>query len=230
MKSSLFKSIIFVSAFVMLFGCELYYIPPQVQVPSHKQKGDISLNAQWLYSGSVSASYAFSDHGFIGASYMGYGATTDSLFREHFRVGTLEGGYYHYDSLSNIHFQVSAGLGSGQAGYASDGFQVDFDRFYLQPSIGFITVSNRIENHLSLRLSFLDYHEQTNPYVNPFNIYFIEPAYTFRAGSEYVKFHLQAGLSLPINYRTTTPSAFGYVPLFFGVGIQANFNALSKNR
>ena len=212
-------------------GCELYYLPPQIQTPSHTQKGDVSINVQGLYTGSASASYAFNDNGFIGASYMGYAANNaDSFSNDFFRVSTLEGGYFTYDSTSNIHFQISGGLGAGSVGDPSTGFQADFNRLYIQPSIGFFSVRKNFENHLTMRISSISYLRQELQNVDPFSVQFIEPAYTFRAGSENIKFHMQLGFSIPFSTIETRPIDFFHDPFIFGLGVQANFNVFQNNR
>ncbi|GEM_PF-2266089 len=220
----LFTSLLFV-------GCELYYLPPHTQTPSHKEKGDIALNVQGLYTGSASASYAFSDHGFAGASFMGYAANnTDSFSNDFYRVLTVEGGYYDFDQESNLHLQISGGIGAGTVGDPSNAFEVDFSRFYIQPSVGFISSHRKIENHLALRLSHIEYQKQIAQNVDPFSVQFVEPTYTFRGGSENIKLHMQLGLSVPLLNTSNTPPEFAYDPFIFGLGIQANLNVFQKKQ
>lgn len=210
-------------------GCELYYLPPHIQTPAHTKKGDIALNVQGLYTGSASASYAFSDHGFLGASYMGYSASnTDSFSNDFFRVTSLEGGYYDYDDETNLHLQVSGGFGTGTVGDPTWSFAADFSRFYIQPSIGFISENKNFENHLTLRVSHIAYERQVSQNVDPFQVQFIEPAYTFRGGSENLKLQMQVGLSIPIHAYSNVPVDFFHDPFIFGIGVQANFNIFKK--
>jgi len=228
-------NLLFILVCILFVGCELYYLPPQTQTPAHKSKGDIALNVQGLYTGSASASYAFSNHGFIGTSFMGYSANnSDTFSNDFFRVLTVEGGYYAFDpegELQNLHLQVSGGIGAGTVGDPSNAFEVDFSRFYIQPSIGFISSNKYLENHLALRITHMAYQSQPFHYVNAFNVQFVEPTYSFRGGSEYVKLHLQLGLSIPLlNNTNSVPTEFAYDPFIFGVGIQANFNVFSKKQ
>ena len=230
MASYLQRVCILLASFLFV-GCELYYLPPHIQAPAHKEKGGIALNVQGLYTGSASASYAFSDHGFAGASFMGYSSNnTDSFSNDYFRVLTVEGGYYHYDSESNMHLQISGGIGTGTVGDPSNAFEVDFNRYYIQPSFGFISDHKKIENHLSLRMSHVEYQNQMIQSVDPFSVQFVEPAYTFRGGSEHVKLHMQLGLSLPLLNTSNAPPEFAYDPFIMGIGIQANLNVFQKKQ
>jgi len=229
MVSKIFYKTLYILVIISLVGCELYYLPPHIQTPSHKKKGDIALNVQGLYSGSASASYAFHDNLFLGMSYMGYTSTSaDSAVNDYFRVSTIEGGFFDYDEQSNIHLQISSGFGKGRVGDPSTGFEADFDRFYIQPSIGFITTNNTFENHLTMRISSIHYKRQQFQNIDPFTVQFVEPTYTFRAGSENVKFQMQLGLSIPVTDLGTRPVEFFYDPFIIGVGIHTNLNVFKK--
>lgn len=214
---------------LIMTGCELYYVPPHVQTYSFEEQGDISVNFQGLYSGSGSAAYAFSDHGFIGASVSGFADRGDSASNDFFRSTTLEGGYYNFDPEKKIRFELVGGIGNGQAG--DDDFDVSFIRSYIQPGVGFFSESRIIENHLNFRISHLAYDKQTTPQtVNAFGATFFEPTYSFRAGSPNLKFHLQMGLSIPVYSESGVPSNFAYTPVIMSVGLNANFNVFGQKR
>lgn len=231
MLTRVLTTAMFTITMLSIVGCELYYLPPHIQTPAHKEKGDVALNLQGLYTGSASASYAFSDHGFAGISFMGYSATNaDTFNNDFFRVGTLEGGYYDYDDESNIHLQVSGGIGAGTVGDPSNAFEVAFQRFYIQPSIGFISSNRKFENHLSMRVSHIGYEEQVFRSIDAFSVRFVEPAYTFRAGAENFKFQMQLGLSLAFYQNSYVPVEFVYDPFIFSIGVQANLNVFQKKQ
>lgn len=160
---------------------------------------------------------------------MGYSArNTDSFSNDFFRITSLEGGFYDYDEETNVHLQISGGYGSGSVGDPSNGFAADFIRLYIQPSAGFISPGKNFENHLTLRIAQISYQRQIFHNIDPFQVEFIEPTYTFRGGSENLKFQIQAGVSLPLSYSSKVPNDFAYVPFILGVGIQANFNVFQK--
>ncbi len=213
---------------ILLSGCELYYIPPHVQTPTHEKKGDLAANLQASYTFSGSASYAITDHIFIGGSYMGYSSETDSMTTDdYFRTTTLEGGYYNFDTVNNLHFEIMAGTGFGQVGDAG-GFEVNFNRLYIQPGIAFLSDRRVVENHLNFRFATVQYQAQTNPQVNPFTVNYFEPSYTLRVGSPNVKFHVQFGLSVPVSSTSSRPTNYSQDPLFIGFGINAKLNVFEK--
>lgn len=215
---------------IILSSCEIYYLPPQVQTPTHYEKGDLAINAQGLYTGSASLSYAFSDHGFIGLSGMGYRSQTDSLYNNYFRSTTVEGGFYHFDTIANHHFEIMGGAGFGRAADPSTNFLVDFNRFYFQPTATLISYTHSIENHFSIRFAQVQYKKQEAANVPSFNMRFIEPAYTIRAGLPNVKLHMQAGISIPVLDDVNRPAEFAWDPFIFGFGIQANLNIFGAKR
>lgn len=231
MTSRVLKAAFLLCLVLSFVGCELYYVPPHIQTPSHTKKGDVSINAQGLYTGSASASYAFSDNIFLGGSFMGYSASNnDSFSNDYFRVTTFEAGFFDYDTLTNFCFQLTGGIGSGSVGDPSTGFDARFNRFYLQPSFSFFSERKNLENHLTVRISNINYMRQNFQNIDPFSVRFIEPAYTFRAGSEFIKFHAQIGLSIPFSDINNRPVEFFHDPFIFGIGVQANFNVLGKGR
>lgn len=219
---------LFVAFILTLSGCELYYVPPHLQSPSHEKKGDIAINVQGLYTASGSASYAFSDHGFIGASVMGYqSSNNDTVNSDYFRTATLEGGYYNFDSTTNIQVEIMAGVGAGEVG-DSYGLDADFNRFYIQPGVAFLTRGRVVENHLNFRFSNISYMEQKSRNIDPFRTVFFEPSYTFRVGSPNVKFHMQLGLSARVNSSGKVPIEFVHDPLIIGFGVNAKLNVFGK--
>ncbi len=227
MKRKLYPISLLLFTLALLSGCELYYLPPQIQTPTHEQKGDLAVNLQGLYTLSGSASYAITNNLFLGGSFMNYSNQNDSNSSDFFRVGTVEGGYYHFDTTRNLHVEAMIGFGNGQAGDA-EGFDVNFSRFYIQPSIGFLTEGRNIENHLTFRYSTLNYDEQPVRQVRAFSTSFIEPAYTMRLGTEHLKFHWQLGLSMPIGPSNGRPTEFAFDPFIFGFGVNWKFNALGR--
>jgi hypothetical protein len=158
---------------------------------------------------------------------MNYSRQNDSNSTDFFRAGTVEGGYYHFDTTSNVHFEAMIGYGSGQAGDA-EGFGVDFTRFYIQPSVGFLSAGRNIENHLTFRFSTINYANQPVRQVGAFSTGFLEPAYTMRLGSENLKFHWQLGLAMPIGPSSGRPTEFAFDPFIMGFGVNWKFNALGR--
>lgn len=228
--SKILKLLSLSGVLALLSGCELYYMPPHNQTPTHFEKGDLSFTAQGFYTGSVSASYAVTDHAFVGGSFMGFNSQNDSaLSNDVFRTVTLEGGYYNFDQVANYHLEIMGGVGTGRSEDPMNNFGVDFNRFYVQPSFAFISQRRNFQNHLTFRVSHISYQDQING-PSAFGVNFFEPSYTFRAGSPYVKFHMQLGLSLATGSIESRPDDYAHDPFIFGFGINANLNVLGNSR
>ena len=158
---------------------------------------------------------------------MGYTNGNDSTENDYFRTSTVEGGYYYFDTTNNFHLEVMGGFGVGQAGDAN-GFEVDFNRFFIQPGIAFLHKDRIVENHLNFRFSNIGYGRQITNQVNPFNVAFFEPSYTLRLGSPNIKFHMQLGFSVPVSSSSVRPIDFAFDPLIIGFGLNAKLNAFGK--
>jgi len=227
---NILKLTILLGIIAPLSGCELYYMPPHNQTPTHFEKGDIAFTLQGFYTGSASASYAITDHAFLGASLMGYGnSNNDTINNDLFRTVTLEGGYYNWVPSTNLHMEIMGGVGSGRSEDPVNSFGVDFNRFYIQPSFGFISQRRNFQNHLTFRVSHVAYEDQING-PSAFGVNFFEPSYSFRAGSPYVKFHMQLGLSLAMGSIESRPNDYAHDPFIFGFGVNANLNVFGKSR
>lgn len=202
-------------------ACQMYYVPQHVITPMHEKKGDLELNVQGLYSISGSASYAFTDQFFAGLSVNRY-ADKDTHRVDNFVMSgtTMHLGYLYQTPDHRRRFELMGGAGLGSI---REDFSIPFTRIFIQPSYGFI--DDNIESIVSLRVNNMIYGKDANATGKQgnFNIGFIEPAYTFRGGSPYVKFQAQLGLSVPYT-AMAVPDDFAYAPFFMSLGLSCKIN------
>ncbi|HEY8916255.1 MAG TPA: hypothetical protein VIM87_07430 [Chitinophaga sp.] len=172
--------------------------------------------------------------------------------------GLFEGGIGFFSPLDvkkRMVFDVYTGLGSGSfktldAAYHDEGntgnvndylLRSHFSKFFVQPSIGFVHPA--IETAFSSRFSVVNFYnmylgnkafENDNERRDAFGQisqktrFFMEPAFTFRAGYKYVKFQMQLSFAVPLSddgydnrYDESTVNKY-FQPVSFGLGASIN--------
>ena len=209
------KSWILILPFLMGSCTHYYYAPNMHNVPLFQQKEELHMDLSGSMGNEftafeIQAAFALTDN--IGI--MGNGFVVDRergvLTDEYGRGYLIEGGAGTFVPLKNdVVFETYFGLGFGKVENGYDNgttSKLDFNRYFLQPSIGY--TSDFLDIALSLRLCGLRYNDihftgildqddqDQIQYINrnPFSV-LIEPAITLRGGWEHVKFQVQLGYS-----------------------------------
>ena len=192
------------------------------------------------------AGYSFTGHVALIANYMTGGNNHSTQTYEDFsKLHYFEGALGYYKSFSNIGvFEVYGGYGQGSQHHAfsytefygwttwttvSDGkADMSFSKIFIQPDIGIKT--KWADAAFSCRLTRINFNEiaiyGTTYHLDELNLlqlnntdWLIEPAITFRAGFEPVKFHLQFVFS-----RNLTNSDLLFEKFRINLGLQISLS------
>jgi hypothetical protein len=244
-KINFLSALTLAGLFAFLTGCSpCYYAPNAQNVPvfSEKGQGNGTFSFQFgpLSQGwNVQGALAISDHVGIMGNYNYYsgrqssGTWNGEDFSSDFKCNMGEIGAGYFQTFKDK-FVVEAygGLGGSRVNseyerWDGDGSSsVGTTSFFIQPSIGLYKKNIRLAFSTRFRiLSYRDVHydaglgggpesEMTN-LDNMSATGFFEPAFTFRAGGEKVKFQAQVGLSI----RMSQSYIFEYDPLNINIGV-----------
>ncbi|MCG8411720.1 MAG: hypothetical protein MI739_10605 [Bacteroidales bacterium] len=218
-------TLLFFVLFITIVSCSPEYIPNMVNTPLFTEKGEFQAT---VASGSsnldVQTAFAVTDH--MGVMVNGsYGSekTNDSDdFHKHI---FLEGGLGYYDKIGNRgRYEVYGGYGFGKVeGFFENTLDISqktdakYNRFFIQPDIGF--VSKVLDGNFASRLVLVQLTPQGEGYSSAKYNFFLEPVLTSRIGFPYAKFVMQVGLSLPIGSQTLN---FNYQSFIFNLGLNIN--------
>lgn len=231
--------------FSLLTGCmPCYYAPNAQNVPvfSEKGQGNGTFSFQFgpLSTGwNVQGALALSDHIGIMGNYNHYSGRDESVswdgtdYSTKFKsnMGEIGLGYF-YPFEGKFVVEAYGGLGGSRINtdyerWNGDGSSsVGTTSFFIQPSIGYYKKHVRLAFSTRFRLlNFRDVKYQTGSGSDPLENVdylenmpvqgFFEPAFTFRAGGEKVKFQAQAGVSIIMSHAYDIE----YDPMNFNVGI-----------
>ena len=236
MKADLFKLIkYFVAGSIIMlitFSCSPEYLPNMASTPLFEDKGEIQANIGAGISGiDAQLAYAVTDH--IGVmSNTSFQKQTSDTTDDFHRHNFVEFGAGYYTNISDrATVSVYGGYGFGDVKSKVDNNLIDndvtdadFNRFFLQPSIGVTT--RHFDASLAPRLVFVDvdYNEEVLNEAEGYHP-IIEPVITTRFGFENVKFITQAGLSLPLNSKKLD---FDIQPIIFSVGVHLNLDLIGN--
>jgi hypothetical protein len=243
--SSSFAILSWMTPLMLITGClPCYYAPNAQNVPLFKEKNQFNGSAAFkvgMYSigTDIQAAASLTDHLGIMANYSYFTGKKSTLqLQEHsydtkFRSNLIEFGMGYFHTFED---KFVAEIYSG---YSSDNIKTEYDRtdtrgnstlnyssFFLQPAIGFY--KSNIELAFSMRYRLVNYNrielsyniegemkDQLLKLKDEPLCSMLEPAITFRAGGEIVKFQFQAGISIFFDQ----PEYFDYDPLNINFGI-----------
>ncbi len=230
-------------AFIFLFtGCiSLYYAPNSQNVPMFKEKNETEASLAFQFGTltlgcDVDMAYSFTNHFGMMVNYNHWGAKKRSLLPnsdiEYEISGKNDlievGAGYYLSFQGKFVFETYGGVGWGGVKNEYESHlesKLNYNRYFIQPSCGYY--NKHINLIFSLRFSGIDYNRiKYDPGIDvsdsydleyiidyPFALY-IEPAFTFRAGGEKLKFQFQVVVSDNLN----TPDLI-YEPLCITTGL-----------
>jgi len=218
---------------ISIFSCSPEYLPNMASTPLFENKGELQANVGAGISGiDAQLAYAVTDH--IGVmSNTSFQKQTSDTADDFHRHNFAEFGVGYYNSISDrATISVYGGYGLGNVKSKVDNNLIDndvtdadFNRIFLQPSIGVTT--KHFDASFAPRLVFVDvdYDEEVLNEAKGYHP-IIEPVITTRFGFEYVKFITQAGLSLPFNSEKLD---FDIQPFIFSVGVHLNLDLIADD-
>ncbi len=211
---------------VLLNSCATAYVPNTVNAPLLTNRKELQAAVYTGTSGiDPQVTYAVSDH--IGIMLNGSFAdvTSDSSasFHKH-RFAEIGSGYYtHFGTRGKFETFIGAGMGDMQGEFENSLWtahaDLDYKRFFIQPSVGFTTKA--FDAGISTRLVIVNLREES---VSSTGV-FLQPVLTGKLGYDHIKGVLQIGLFLPFNADHIN---FNYQPLVLSLGLQANFGKVFK--
>ena len=205
-------SLLFLSFAVFLSCCApSFYSPNQQNVPGFQKKKEVRLNAARGFDGfDVQATYAVTNHLGVQLNSLFYSFDWNE-FRKYSEGNGIELGLGYYKPFSNFVFETYGLIGKGKftnRDLNDDPYQPENDgylksdilRFALQPALTYkrkyysISLSSRLSsiNYYKVEGHYYDYFTDLGNELRHNSSYFLfEPALTFRAGLEKLKFQIQ---------------------------------------
>jgi hypothetical protein len=214
------------STILILNSCAPVYVPSVVNAPLLTNKGEVQAALHVGTSGiDPQFTYAVSKH--IGLMLNGSFAnnTSDTTNNFHKHQFVEFGSGYFTNFGTRMKFETFGGIGAGklQAEYDNNLWvsrsNVDFTRFFIQPTLGFTT--KIFDAGISSRFVLVNLHQESASSTRGF----IEPVLTGKLGYDHIKAVMQMGLSFPLNSGKVS---YNYQPLLISLGIQGNFGKVFK--
>jgi len=216
------------SVFIILIlnSCAPVYVPSVVNAPLLTNKGEVQA-ALHVGTSGIDPQFTYAPSNHIGMMLNGSFAnntsdSTDNFHKHQF----VEFGLGYFTNFSKrMKFETFGGIGSGklQAEYDNNLWisksNVNFTRFFIQPTIGFTT--KIFDAGISSRFVLINLHQESGSSTG----YFIEPVLTGKLGYDHLKGVMQVGLSYPLN---SGKISFNNQPLLISLGIQTNFGKIFK--
>lgn len=233
-------------AFVLTIGLASctppMYIPESVHVADITSKGKSEINLTTGTNGiDLQLAHAITDN--IGVMTSVSGTIHNDSIEYHHRI-TAQGGINYVNQLENngrmllfFHCYTGGGYGFGEgldtysfySSYYENWSRGEYMRFFTQPSIQF--KGEFIDLFVGSRISYIQFNSLENKwgYVEGINdpnggktqnIY-IEPNFTFRAGGDHLKGHLQLGYSQGV--IAEMEMKFRRRPVLLNVGLSISF-------
>lgn len=231
--------------FLGFTGCQpCFYAPSAHNVPLFTEKGQVNGTASYQFGTisfgwNIQGAVAVTDHFALMGNYNHYrgNAKTSPWFEEEFesffRSNMGEGGLGYYMPFGDqMVFEAYAGAGGSSINTDYDWYDntgtstVKTTCYFIQPAIGYY--NKHMQLAFSSRFRFVDFRdisysstlvEDAKEYLDDLQLShvstFLEPAFTFRIGSENVKFQLQTMFSLPVGDMEVTE----YDPFNINFGI-----------
>jgi len=229
----LIKYLITGSLLLSFFSCSPEYLPNMASTPVFEDKGEIQANIGAGISGTdAQLAYAVSDHIGVMANTSFRSQTSDTTDDFHKHNFAEFGAGYYTKIAEKATISVYGGYGFGNVKSKVDNNLIDndvtdadFNRIFLQPSIGVTT--RHFDASFTPRLVLVDvkYKEEVLNEAKGYHP-IIEPVLTTRFGFENVKFITQAGLSLPFNGEKLD---FDIQPFILSVGVHLNIDLIADD-
>ncbi len=221
-------SMLFVLAILVCSCTHVYYSPNSSNVPLFKEKGESRINGYYslgatitddIKGAEIQAAYAVSNHfGVIfNTAFMGASDGSDNQ-KDAGNGSLIEAGAGYYKPLQgNYIFETYTGLGFGSVKneYSTGGSsKVSFDKFFLQPSIGYsgkifdIGLASKF-SLVKMMINHSTFMDESDPFktydmeyikANPFSVLW-EPSLFVRIGFETVKAQFQFTPSYNLNNK-----------------------------
>lgn len=208
----------------VLQSCSPTYVANTTNVPLLSGKGEFKASVCTGTSDiEPQLSYALTDHIGLMANgcfsfHDGISDNTTYAPKRNFFEGGI--GYLNSPEQHQI-IELFGGYGKGYVGnnynitQSSDYFSADYQRFFIQPSIGLR--GKYMEGGFAFRFSYLTIDKtMVDKNLSIQNFYF-EPTFTFRGGFENLKATVQVGFSKRLGGYDTN---FDHRPFIFGLGLQ----------
>lgn len=211
--------------FLLVYACAPAYRPTVLHTPLYTEHGDYSGSAHTgvnSFDGHVGGAITDNIGFMVSGSYTDRELGPDS-YRLNNHLEFSPGAFYSPDEnfvleayggygFGWIESQGSFTLGNSTSIRTVSG---NYSKLFIQPGIG--VTSEVVDAGLHLRFSSVYFPDlrtsQGNELFFRGRNNFIEPVLTFRLGYQYIKFNIQAGLSLPTNEL-----AYEYNPFILSIG------------
>lgn len=189
-------------------SCSNYYYPTYQNIPTQTEKNE--LKASWhadLATGGLNASYTLTNHLGVMTNYSSTGPDTETIngatithgknsYLTDFGAFYYGNALYHIDDyIINMTYALTGAYSFGAQRHYHEVFDMEIDRFYLQPSVAF--TSKFIDFGISSRFTYVDYTLNSHAHFNRseydlFNIenenfYFFEPQLFVKIGYKWFK-------------------------------------------
>lgn len=227
----LLKNLCTIGILVFCFAsCAPVYLPNISNVPFMKNKGETHISGSvGVPAVQLQGAYSIANHFY----FMVNGSGALLLSRSFFGEAGI-GFFQSFGQKGILNCSAGYGIGTAESQYKDGGimggifsgnthyFQGNFNRYFIQPSLGFLTTNSEIG--FSFRNSIVRFPEYTERVgginrVDTFQNqegFFGEPAIFIRSGNEKLKGFGQFGVTLPYNYHSFEPH---HLPYFFSFGI-----------
>jgi len=243
MKTLRKKSLLYFFSLLVASCSPIYYAPNAHNVPLFKEKNELKLSGHYSLGEdvkSVELQTAYSLDTLFAIQLNGMRTIdNEKAFGSYVELAL---GYYK-NLPQNWVFEIYAGFGSGRVnwqygdsysnnfGLANPSSSMNFNKIYMQPSIGYSGSS--LDFAFSYRIGILSYNSivlNDIPDGNNYDIYILngshlmsEPAVTLRFGEELVKLQVQLGYS-----KDLQNPAFKYNQDNWNLNIGLRFNLSTK--
>lgn len=192
MKRPLFIPVVSLLFLLLAWGCRPLYTPNPTNIPLFSEAGEgqgsLSIGSNGY---NLQLAWAPVEHLGLMVNANSYSVFTDSAFVRKFRHNFAEAGIGYWTRLNKyLRQEIYVGVGGGFNG--EDPLRYHYTRLFFQPNIG---ISRRyIDVGFSPRIAFVTHHAtETAGGRSEFadQGVFLEPAMTFRAGYDQIKFQMQ---------------------------------------
>jgi hypothetical protein len=227
---TLILTTIILSSFI-LSSCTTAYIPTELNTPAFHEENQFRGGLSYGASGTnLHLGYSFLKH---------FGVTSDISYLRRFgnnpefqRNWGFALGYFTPLEMDKAYMEVFGGfhIGETRSAFNGDNFNPDpgygyenakYYKLYVQPDISFPL--GFVELIFAVRINYMNFtmYERYNT-VNPEppRAFGMEPAFTIRMGSEYIRLKCQIGTSLTGHL---SGSSFNYNKIFMHVGLGVSF-------
>ena len=227
------------------------YAPNSINTPLFKDKKEFQMvllakdktnDEQTSYAIDLQMAYAFHENfAFLinGQNIYQNKPENNYSIADEYKLNYIEMAPGYFTNFGNIIFEIYGGYGLGNINLYTDNdrAELNFNKFFIQPSIGKST--KYIDFAFSSKISFLAYNKvdfkeytdqgllslpnffwkEKETIIEEMTYPFIEPALTFRLGYKQIKIMGQLGMSL-----NTKDIEFDYSKLYFTLGVHINFS------